>query len=180
MQKGKLIIAGIVLTLSPALYAAGTTQITPAQEIVQAPSATPSGSESPMQDHVVDMMEKDFTFENQYRELNNQVALEKLRSELRKLRGEKSAGSTTAAAPMLAASNAVDDFNEAPVTASAAAPALRPLLISEIAGQKRVAIAGVDGAVKMVALNQRFNYGGHSYIARHNQANDVTVEVVGQ
>ncbi|MGL5698324.1 MAG: hypothetical protein ACRCYL_03365 [Kluyvera sp.] len=89
MQKGKLIIAGIVLTLSPALYAAGTTQITPAQEIVQAPSATPSGSESPMQDHVVDMMEKDFTFENQYRELNNQVALEKLRSELRKLRAKK-------------------------------------------------------------------------------------------
>ena len=37
-----------------------------------------------------------------------------------------------------------------------------------------------DGGVKMVPLNQRFSYGGYDYIARHNKANDVTVEVVGK
>lgn len=47
-------------------------------------------------------------------------------------------------------------------------------------GSKRVAIAGADGGVKMVPLNQRFSYGGYDYIARHNRANDVTVEVVGK
>ncbi len=178
MQKGKLIIAGIVLTLSPALCAADTTRITPAQEIVQPSDTPPIGSVSPMQEHVVSMMEKDFTFESQYRELANQLTLEKLRSEIRKLRGERSAGTTDAPASMLVASNAGNI--DAPTTTAQSAPGLRPLLISDIAGQKRVAIAGADGSVKMVPLNQRFNYGGYSYIARHNQNNDVTVEVVGK
>lgn len=77
MQKGKLIIAGIVLTLSPALYAADTAEIIPAQEVVQAKGTPPLSDVSPMQDHVVEMIEKDFNFESQYRELVNQLALEK-------------------------------------------------------------------------------------------------------
>ena len=179
MQKGKLIIAGIVLTLSPALYAADTAEIIPAQEVVQAEGTPPLSDVSPMQDHVVEMIEKDFNFESQYRELANQLALEKVRSELRKLRGEKKEGSA-AVMPMSTASTMDDISASSPEATSEAAPGLRPLLISEIAGQKRVAIAGADGGVKMVPLNQRFSYGGYDYIARHNQANDVTVEVVGK
>lgn len=56
--KGKLIIAGIVLTLSPALYAADTAEIIPAQEVVQAKGTPPLSDVSPMQDHVVEMIEK--------------------------------------------------------------------------------------------------------------------------
>ncbi|WP_142417714.1 hypothetical protein [Citrobacter braakii] len=179
MQKGKLIIAGIVLTLSPALYAADTAEIIPAQEVVQAEGTPPLSDVSPMQDHVVEMIEKDFNFESQYRELANQLALEKVRSELRKLRGEKKADSATVM-PMSTASTMDDISASSPEATSEAAPGLRPLLISEIAGQKRVAIAGAEGGVKMVPLNQRFSYGGYDYIARHNQANDVTVEVVGK
>ncbi|EGT5654809.1 hypothetical protein JD793_000882 [Citrobacter braakii] len=179
MQKGKLIIAGIVLTLSPALYAADTAEIIPAQQVVQAEGTPPLSDVSPMQDHVVEMIEKDFNFESQYRELANQLALEKVRSELRKLRGEKKADSATVM-PMSTASTMDDISASSPEATSEAAPGLRPLLISEIAGQKRVAIAGADGGVKMVPLNQRFSYGGYDYIARHNQANDVTVEVVGK
>ena len=108
----------------------------------------------------------------------NQLALEKVRSELRKLRGEKKADSV-AVMPVSTAST-MDDISASPGATSESAPGLRPLLISEIAGQKRVAIAGADGGVKMVPLNQRFSYGGYDYIARHNQANDVTVEVVGK
>lgn len=179
MQKGKLIIAGIVLTLSPALYAADTAEIIPAQEVVQAEGTPPLSDVSPMQDHVVEMIEKDFNFESQYRELANQLALEKVRSELRKLRGEKKADSATVM-PMSTASTMDDISASSPEATSEAAPGLRPLLISEIAGQKRVAIAGAEGGVKMVPLNQRFSYGGYDYIVRHNQANDVTVEVVGK
>ncbi|HBE9115759.1 TPA: hypothetical protein KNG88_001411 [Citrobacter braakii] len=179
MQKGKLIIAGIVLTLSPALYAADTAEIIPAQQVVQAEGTPPLSDVSPMQDHVVEMIEKDFNFESQYRELANQLALEKVRSELRKLRGEKKADSATVM-PMSTASTMDDISASSPEATSEAAPGLRPLLISEIAGQKRVAIAGADGGVKMVPLNQRFSYGGYDYIARHNKANDVTVEVVGK
>ncbi|EIV2906391.1 hypothetical protein L7Q45_000647 [Citrobacter braakii] len=175
MQKGKLIIAGIVLTLSPALYAADTAEIIPAQQVVQAEGTPPLRDVSPMQDHVVEMIEKDFNFESQYRELANQLALEKVRSELR---GEKKADSV-AVMPVSTAST-MDDISASPGATSESAPGLRPLLISEIAGQKRVAIAGADGGVKMVPLNQRFSYGGYDYIARHNQANDVTVEVVGK
>lgn len=175
MQKGKLIIAGIVLTLSPALYAADTAEIIPAQQVVQAEGTPPLSDVSPMQDHVVEMIEKDFNFESQYRELANQLALEKVRSELR---GEKKADSV-AVMPVSTAST-MDDISASPGATSESAPGLRPLLISEIAGQKRVAIAGADGGVKMVPLNQRFSYGGYDYIARHNQANDVTVEVVGK
>lgn len=178
MQKGKLIIAGIVLTLSPALYAADTAEIIPAQQVVQAEGTPPLSDVSPMQDHVVEMIEKDFNFESQYRELANQLALEKVRSELRKLRGEKKADSA-AVMPMSTAST-MDDISASPGATSESAPGLRPLLISEIAGQKRVAIAGADGGVKMVPLNQRFSYGGYDYIAHHNKANDVTVEVVGK
>lgn len=178
MQKGKLIIAGIVLTLSPALYAADTAEIIPAQQVVQAEGTPPLRDVSPMQDHVVEMIEKDFNFESQYRELANQLALEKVRSELRKLRGEKKTDSV-AVMPVSTAST-MDDISASPGATSESAPGLRPLLISEIASQKRVAIAGADGGVKMVPLNQRFSYGGYDYIARHNKANDVTVEVVGK
>lgn len=178
MQKGKLIIAGIVLTLSPALYAADTAEIIPAQEVVQAEGTPPLSSVSPMQDHVVEMIEKDFNFESQYRELVNQLALEKVRSELRKLRDEKKASS--AGVMPVSTARTMDDISASPGATSQSAPELRPLLISEIAGQTRVAIAGGDGGVKMVPLNQRFNYGGYDYIARHNKANDVTVEVVGK
>ncbi|TKU98958.1 hypothetical protein [Citrobacter sp. wls620] len=178
MQKGKLIIAGIVLTLSPALYAADTAEIIPAQEVVQAEGTPPLSDVSPMQDHVVEMIEKDFNFESQYRELANQLALEKVRSELRKLRGEKKTDS--AAVMPVSTASTMDYISASPGATSESAPGLRPLLISEITGQKRVAIAGAEGGVKMVPLNQRFSYGGYDYIARHNQANDVTVEVVGK
>lgn len=179
MQKGKLIIAGVMLTLSPALYAVDSTQVTPADQIVDAQNApAPEVAASPMQDHVVQLMEKDFTFESQYRDLNNQLVLEKMRSELRKLRGEKSAGAP--AAVPLPVSMPDDSSADTPAEAGASAPVLRALLISEIAGQKRVAISGEGGAVKMVPLNQRFNYGGYSYIARHAQGNDVTVEAIHQ
>lgn len=112
MQKGKLIIAGIVLTLSPALYAADTAEIIPAQEVVQAEGTPPLSDVSPMQDHVVEMIEKDFNFESQYRELVNQLALEKVRSELRKLRGEKKADSV-AVMPVSTAST-MDDISASP------------------------------------------------------------------
>ena len=178
MQKGKLIIAGLMMALSPALYAVDTAEVKPAEQIVDAQTAAPAeGAVSPMQNHVVQLMEKDFSFESQYRELNNQLALEKLRSELRKLRGGTVASGPAPAAPLAAADNNVDDEPAEPGTS---APALRALLISEIAGQKRVAISGEGGAVKMVPLNKRFSYGGYEYIAHHRQGDDVTVEVINQ
>lgn len=178
MQKGKLIIAGLMLTLSPAIYAAETTQVKPAGQIVEEQPAAPAdAASSPIQNHVVQLMEKDFSFETQYRELNNQLALEKLRSELRKLRG----GTTSSGpAPTMDLAAEGSDVSDESAQAGASAPALRALLISEIAGQKRVAISGEGGAVKMVPLNKRFSYGGHEYIAHHMQGDDVTVEVISQ
>ena len=178
MQKGKLIIAGLMLTLSPAIYAAETAEVKPAEQIVEGQAAaTAEIAASPMQNHVVQLMEKDFSFETQYRELNNQLALEKLRSELRKLRGGNAASVPVPATPLTAAET---DFNDEPAEAGASAPALRALLISEIAGQKRVAISGEGGGVKMVPLNKRFSYGGYEYIAHHRQGDEVTVEVISQ
>lgn len=178
MQKGKLIIAGLMLTLSPALYATESTDVKPAEQIVEGQNAQPAESAaSPMQDYVVQLMEKDFNFESQYRELNNQLALEKLRSELRKLRGGNMPSAPTSAAPFAAAETGVDD--EA-AEGGASAPALRALLISEIAGQKRVAISGEGGGVKMVPLNKRFSYGGYDYIAHSRPGDEVTVEVISQ
>ncbi|WP_318374084.1 hypothetical protein [Enterobacter sp.] len=178
MQKGKLIIAGLMLTLSPAIYAAETAEVKPAEQIVEGQAAvTAEIAASPMQNHVVQLMEKDFSFETQYRELNNQLALEKLRSELRKLRGGNAASVPAPATPLTAAES---DITDEPAEAGAAAPALRALLISEIAGQKRVAISGEGGGVKMVPLNKRFSYGGYEYIAHHRQGDDVTVEVISQ
>jgi hypothetical protein len=178
MQKGKLIIAGLMLTLSPAIYAAETAEVKPAEQIVEGQAAaTAEIAASPMQNHVVQLMEKDFSFETQYRELNNQLALEKLRSELRKLRGGNAASVPAPATPLTAAET---DFSDEPAEAGASAPALRALLISEIAGQKRVAISGEGGGVKMVPLNKRFSYGGYEYIAHHRQGDEVTVEVISQ
>lgn len=175
MQKGKLIIIGILLGTSSTLYAAGVTDVVPAEEIVTDNSVVQPvmADESPMQNHIIELMEKDFSYESKQRELSQELALEKLRSEIRKVRDEKK--NLAAPAPMnVAADNNMDyqQMDDSVITA----PILRALLISEIAGQKRVAVSAGNGAVKMVPLNQKFSYAGYDYIASHTQGDLIAVK----
>lgn len=178
MHKRTLIVTGLALLISPSLYAEGTAHVPPAADVVSSQGGQPPVNASPMEGHVVDLMEKDFTFESQYRELSNEVVLEKLRSELRKLRAESPQGRAAAPTELV---NEDSGLEEADSTGDAPddMPALRPLLISDIAGQRRVAISLGGSAVKMVPLNQPFTVGGKRYIARP-KADSVTIEALSQ
>jgi len=102
---------------------------------------------SPEQDHIASMMEDNFYFETEHRKLVNELALEELRSKLSKLKNEPLQGDV----PDSAAS-APQQFSEGP----------KVLLISDIAGVSRVAIA-VGKQVKMVRLNEVFQANGKAY-----------------
>lgn len=177
MQKRTLIISG--LFMAPAIVMAeGTSAVKPAQEIVAKvlDDASQQGSEnqSRMQDHVITLMEDDFAFEKQRKKLSNELVLEKLRSDIRKLKGE---GSRMAAPSVPSGNQAVTESTDTDEqSVSVNAPALRALLISEIAGQKRVAVTGEGGGIKMVPLNQRFSYAGYNYIAQYVSGDIVNIK----
>jgi len=102
---------------------------------------------SPEQDHIASMMEDNFNFETEHRKLVNELALEELRSKLSKLKNEPLQGDVPDSS-----TRAPQHFAEGP----------KVLLISDIAGVSRVAIA-VGKQVKMVRLNEVFQANGKAY-----------------
>lgn len=129
----------------------GNGAIVPQQSMNSEIAVSDADHTQAVQDRLASIVEEDYAFEKQRRQLANEVELEKMRSELRKLRGE-------------------DKMRSAPVERVAASPAPaqsslvmpRVLLAAEIGGSQRVAVT--DGnALRYVRYGEVFSMGGSSF-----------------
>ncbi|EKB5476592.1 lngG [Salmonella enterica] len=118
-------------------------------------------------------LQDDIAFEQQKRQLSNELALEKLRAELQKVRGENAPAVTSMpVAPPVA--TPVHDEPVAPVS-RAAPPSV--VLISQVAGVSRVGVS-VNGQLQFVGRHETFPANGKRYRLVPAKNNQLTVREV--
>lgn len=103
------------------------------------------------QEEFLKIMQDKLSFEKEKRQLVNEVALEKLRSELKKLRG-------TATSPVMPAMNETETKAPRPEVS-------RPyvVLVSKIGGLTRVLVSN-GGSKYFLSRGERFHSGGKNYV----------------
>lgn len=155
MQRLKLTVTGCLIPLCVGMALAAPTTAMPSPEhpnskpsVSQAVDHLSLASEQPekeavsdstdMQNHIKEMVEQDYSYEKARRELKNELEMEKMRSELRKLRGEGK-NKTVAAAPPKGPQS-----DETAKPAQKSIPAPRVVLDSQIGGLSRVAVVAGD------------------------------------
>ncbi|MCT6664197.1 hypothetical protein N4Q52_09295 [Enterobacter mori] len=108
-----------------------------------------------VQDRLASIVEDDYAFEKQRRKLANEVELEKLRSQIRKLRGEDKMKPATRMAMQEPAAIPL---------APAAAPIVMPRVVLEadIGGRNRVAVLSGD-TLRYVRAGETFDMGGNKF-----------------
>lgn len=151
MQRLKLTVAGclIPLCVGMALAAPTTAMPSPDQPNSQTsvskvidnlslastqPEIKPVSDAADMQTHIKEMVEQDYSYEKARRELKNELEMEKMRSEIRKLRGEGKNKPVAAAQPVAPKSG------DTAQPAQKSMPAPRVVLDSQIGGLSRVAV----------------------------------------
>ncbi|EED3619795.1 hypothetical protein ER69_00735 [Salmonella enterica subsp. enterica serovar Newport] len=113
------------------------------------------------QDEFIKIMQENLSFEKEKRQLVNEVALEKLRSELKKLRG-----TTT--------STVIPEMTEnKTVRAEASHPYV--VLVSKIGGLTRVLVSD-SGNKYYLSVGEHFSSGGKNYILNMNNAGKYQVK----
>ena len=168
MQNWKLTFS-LLLVLNPVsfqIYAAESS-VNPAE-----PANTAESIPTPVQEHIIQMMQNDITFDAQKRELSNELELEKIRSEINKLKEDNEPISVE---PVRAPESVQPDVQPVETVEAVALP--KVVLVSEIAGVSRVAVSSGDG-VKMVRLNEKFTQEGHQFIVFNSGRGMPTVREV--
>ncbi|ECW1082717.1 lngG [Salmonella enterica] len=168
MQKINVFLPLLILT---SFYLQAAPQ-TPVNTLPAAPepagAVTPPDTATAGQEQIVSALQDNITFERQKRQLSNELALEKLRAELQKVRGENApAVATMPVAPPVA--TPVRDESPAPVPRRSAPPSV--VLVSQVAGVSRVGIS-VNGQLQFVSRNEKFSANGKHYRlvpAKNNQ-----------
>ncbi|EIC0165215.1 hypothetical protein K9325_004060, partial [Salmonella enterica subsp. enterica serovar Kinondoni] len=137
MQKINVFLPLLILTSSYLLAAPQTAVNTTPAAPQPAGAVTPPDTSTAGQEQIVRALQDDIVFERQKRQLSNELALEKLRAELQKVRGENApAVATMPVAPPVA--TPVRD--ESPVPVPRAVPP-SVVLVSQVAGVSRVGIS---------------------------------------
>ncbi|MBU9832212.1 hypothetical protein J1779_19970 [Rahnella sp. FC061912-K] len=168
MQNWKLTFS-LLLVLNPVsfqIYAAESS-VNPAE-----PANTAESIPTPVQEHIIQMMQNDITFDAQKRELSNELELEKIRSEINKLKEDNEPISVE---PVRAPESVQPDVQPVETVEAVALP--KVVLVSEIAGVSRVAVSSGDG-VKMVRLNEKFTQEGHQFIVSNSGRGMPTVREI--
>ncbi|HAF2129649.1 TPA: hypothetical protein G9F27_003889 [Salmonella enterica] len=158
MQKINIILPLLILT-SFYLQAAPEMDVNNAQESVTPPAAVASTPVTAGQDQIVRALQDDIVFERQKRQLSNELALEKLRAELQKVRGEGAPTVATMPVTPPPAAMQVRDEPSAPVM-QAAPPTV--VLVSQVAGVSRVGVS-VNGQIRFVGRQEKFPANGKRY-----------------
>lgn len=115
------------------------------------------------QEEFVKIMQDNLSFEKEKRQLLNEVALEKLRSELKKLRG-------TASVPVMPAMKETETIRDRPEVRH---PYV--VLVSQIGGLTRILVS--DGGNKYyLSRGERFSSGGKNYMLTMNSAGKYQVK----
>lgn len=197
MQSVKKGIAVVALFLSAGAFAEPTTglpdpigmlnalpgnpapQVSPSKPATTAPVESNAGvvvsDAKTTQEFLKEVVENDFEYQIMFRKLKQEVELEKMRSEIRKLRGEDKM--PVAAAPQAAPQS------DAPKVAESKIPDNLPfvLLESEIAGNARVAITNNDRSKLMyVRPGDRFEMDGVRYQLVRDKKNGLLVKDVAE
>lgn len=180
MQKWKLIISGLfaVCVISATARAETTTPI-----VVEEGTDTAKPQEAsaaPVQQHIIDMMQDDFSFEKEKKALTDELVLEKLRSEIQKAKGI-SVSQSEPIAPIAPVAESTTANEPAPDESQMAESVELPkiLLVSEIAGISRVAVSA-NNAVKLVKLNENFVIDGHKFVVFNTGRNMPSIKEVTQ
>ncbi|EBU0430679.1 hypothetical protein QFV92_000286 [Salmonella enterica] len=166
MQKINIILPALFLT-SFYLQAAPDTAVNNASapaprqvnSVAQPDMATAAAPATAGQDQIVRALQDDIVFERQKRQLSNELALEKLRAELQKVRGEGAPAVTTMPVAPPPAAMPVRDEPSAPVM-QAAPPTV--VLVSQVAGVSRVGVS-VNGQIRFVGRHETFPANGKKY-----------------
>ncbi|ECC2215022.1 lngG [Salmonella enterica] len=172
MQKINIILPALFL----ASFYLQAAQEVPAVSIPQQATGMPTPDAPPVtagQEQIVRALQDDIAFEQQKRQLSNELALEKLRAELQKVRGENAPAVTSMpVAPPVA--TPVHDEPVAPVS-RAAPPSV--VLISQVAGVSRVGVS-VNGQLQFVGRHETFPANGKRYRLVPAKNNQLTVREV--
>lgn len=168
MQNWKLTFS-LLLVLNPVSFQifAAESSVNPAEPVNTAESIP-----TPVQEHIIQMMQNDITFDAQKRELSNELELEKIRSEINKLKEDNEPISVE---PVRAPESVQPDVQPVETVEAVALP--KVVLVSEIAGVSRVAVSSGDG-VKMVRLNEKFTQEGHQFIVSNSGRGMPTVREI--
>ncbi|HAT1681638.1 TPA: hypothetical protein I8Y21_002302 [Klebsiella oxytoca] len=118
----------------------------------------PAGQNAAGQDPIVRALQDDIVFEREKRQLSNELALEKLRAELQKVRGDSAPAPVMPVTPP-PAMPVVVERSEAPAP-QVAPPAV--VLVSQVAGVSRVALS-VNGQLRFVGRHETFTANGKKY-----------------
>lgn len=108
------------------------------------------------QEQIIRALQDDIAFEQQKRQLSNELALEKLRAELQKVRQER----TPAPLMPLSAPSAAEPSEPAFPQERATAPSV--VLVSRVAGVLRAGVV-VNGQLRLVGRHETFEAGGKKY-----------------
>ena len=168
MQNWKLTFS-LLLVINPVSF-----QIYAAESLVNPaePANTAESIPTPVQEHIIQMMQNDITFDAQKRELSNELELEKIRSEINKLKEDNEPISVE---PVRAPESVQPDVQPVETVEAVALP--KVVLVSEIAGVSRVAVSSGDG-IKMVRLNEKFTQEGHQFIVSNSGRGMPTVREI--
>ncbi|WP_431296301.1 hypothetical protein [Rahnella sp. PAMC 25559] len=171
MQNWKLTFS-LLLVLNPVSFQifAAESSVNPAE-----PANTAESIPTPVQEHIIQMMQNDITFDAQKRELSNELELEKIRSEINKLKEDNEPISVEPVRAPEVAEPVQPDVQPVETVEAVALP--KVVLVSEIAGVSRVAVSSGDG-VKMVRLNEKFTQEGHQFIVSNSGRGMPTVREV--
>lgn len=119
------------------------------------------------QEQIVRALQDDIVFERQKRQLSNELALEKLRAELQKVRGDSKPVVTMPVTPPPAIMPQ-EIPRDTPVTRL---PPPTVVLVSQVAGTSRVGVS-INGQLQFVGRHETFSANGKKYrltLEKNNQ-----------
>lgn len=162
MQKITLLLFAATFSLSSAMAQPVTdTEVDATDSTEHLPSVG--------QEQLVRLMQADILFEREKRQLSNEVALEKLRAELKKIRSES---------PPALVMPAMAAESSAPVTV-AVSRTPEVLAISKVGGVSKVAIGAGRGVI-LVDRNEIFDIEGKKYQLEVNSKKKLVVRAYTQ
>jgi len=155
------------LTAGLLLLGAGMAQAAPTTDLPPAPPIP----ESAMQQHIQQMVEEDYAWEVKKRDVANELELERMKSEIRKLRGEDNVQARAQPVSMPEDSGTSQSSSGLP----------HVLLESNIGGLSRVAVSSADGSnLRYVSPGERFTLDGRQFQLVRDKISGLTIKETGR
>lgn len=155
------------LTAGLLLLGAGMAQAAPTTDLPPAPPIPGSA----MQQHIQQMVEEDYAWEVKKRDVANELELERMKSEIRKLRGEDNVQARAQPVSMPEDSGTSQSSSGLP----------HVLLESNIGGLSRVAVSSADGSnLRYVSPGERFTLDGRQFQLVRDKISGLTIKETGR